>query len=229
MFNTFKRGGLVFGIAAGFGWCLAFAFSVRNPGNIPAIFGLATITLGVTFYFLLVKCEAWLETRIIENQPVRWRIEVNGLDVGEVTDRQYGVMLRDSLRDGSFMVASIKSLTAFIFHSCRFLVVAVPALAFWILYAIAIKSPAEFSGYLHEIAAMDSASQKALMLTLLQLCILAGMPIFFTFALCWSSRNDAQCNRAIADRLRRHFKIAATGAVCLYRAPSWHGPSPIRQ
>ncbi|MDR7948282.1 hypothetical protein [Achromobacter aegrifaciens] len=229
MSNNFKRGAIILGIAAALGWPWSFLFSVRSPSSIPAIFSAVTLSLGVAFYLLLIKCEAWLANRISANSSARWRIEINGVEVGEITDSQYGVMLRDSLRDGSFMVACIKSLMTSILRSCCLFVMAVPILAFWLLYATAMQSSADFLGYMHEVGAMDSASLTAALQTLMQLCFLAGMPILFTLAVCWTARNNAQCNRAIADRLRRHYGVTATGIVCLYKDWSWHGRVPIRQ
>lgn len=107
MLNTFKRAALILGGAAAFAWPLTLLLGIPNGAPQLICFSALSAALSGLIFFTVAQYDSQLTKRIADANAANWRVEVNGVTVGSITDQKYATILRQVMRDSDIAFAQV--------------------------------------------------------------------------------------------------------------------------
>ncbi|WP_329832913.1 MULTISPECIES: hypothetical protein [Stenotrophomonas] len=127
------------------GVAIPMAFLVADlfgNGGLPELLLWAVLT--AVFYtaahLSLNRYVAMLAKRVTQSEGESW-VDVGGVRVGVLTDREYAMMHLDALRDPRVLGQQIFNIGAFLFRVASRQLVQIPVLFFWIFIGLALAYP----------------------------------------------------------------------------------------
>lgn len=166
--------------------------------------------------YLMVKHDERLTNRVEADQPAMWKVLINDVEVGTVSDSQYAVMERRAFRDGRLVLSQFFNLGRMAMKIATLLLVAVPLLFFWAALALAIFSPESYMKIMQELQEADPTAIKLAARTLLEVA-LSAMFIALGIVLGAGYRFGFRdhYSEAVSRMLRQHCNTPAEGDVYL--------------
>lgn len=144
------------------GAAIPLAFLVADlfgNGGLPEL--LLWAVLSAVFYtaahLSITRYVTMLAKRVTQSEGENW-VDVGGVRVGALTDREYAMMHLDALRDPRVLAQQIFNIGAFLFRVASQQLVLVPVLFFWTFIGLALVSPSEIPELFKAITA-DGAEQ----------------------------------------------------------------------
>ncbi len=209
-----KRGDVVAGVCAALAAFSIFLLFGAGLQGIAASALLAYAT-AVTRH----KYMAALQARVDGSDVADWDVELNGVNVGKISDSDYAAIRQQVFADGGLYAAQLLNCGRVLIRVFDSMLMTVPVLAFWGLLAVAIVAPEICTEALNELRTVTPASLAkfatfvfTFMMTLGLLT--AGMSAALTGARFGFVNRFSE---ATAGMLRRRLRVPADGDVVLVR------------
>lgn len=202
------------------GVAIPLAFLVADLyGNGGVTEFLLWAVLAVVFYtaahLFLSRYVVMLARRIGQSEAQHW-VDVGGVRVGTLSDKEYAMMHLDALRDPRVLAQQIFNIGAFLMQVIGKQLVMIPVLFFWVLVVSALAYPEVIPSLLQALSA-EGASKGFTMVPLMTLLVTAtvwGTFLTMVFGVRYGFRN------CYAERVQqsvcRRVGITETTDVVVY-------------
>jgi len=158
-----------------------------------------------------------LEARVAATRGMIWRVNLNDVVAGEISDRDYARLQLEVFNDPRIYGRQVMNLGRVAVHAFAQIIRTVPIVAFWVGLGAYLYLPNEFADARQSIMSMTHDQVVAASGTLLRIAI---MSVLIASAFQWQSGNYAcgfvnHFRDEINRRLRIHCKAAAEGNINL--------------
>lgn len=165
------------------------------------------------------KYMAALLARVESSDGPDWDVELNGVNVGKISDSDYAAIRQKVFRDGRLYVAQLLNCGRVLMRVFDSMLMTVPVLAFWGLLVVAFVSPETCTEALNELrtATPPSIAKFASFLFTIMMALglmSAGLSASLTGARFGFVNRFGEATTGI---LRRRLHVAAEGDIVLVR------------
>jgi len=209
-----QRGDVVAGVCA----ALA-AFAVFALFGAPLQGVIACALLGYVAAVTRHKYMTALQARVDGSGGPEWDVELNGVNVGKISDADYAAIRLQVFGDGRLYVAQLLNCGRVLMRVFDSMLMTVPVLAFWGLLAVAIVSPETCTEALNELRTATPASVAKFASFVFTFMMTLGMLSAGLTAALTGARFGFvnRFGEATAGILRRRLRVAAEGDIVLVR------------
>ena len=157
---------------------------------------------------------AEFQTRVEAKEGGQWSVEIDGISVALLDDRQYAMTCLSVYGDVRLHVKQLLALSAPFIKMVEILLKTIPAVTFWVVLAMLLVSPNTMQETLVELSKINAAD-------LAQFIKATGPGLFMFYALLMLAigavRFHNVFDEVIAYRVRRHTGITANGRMSLVK------------
>nr|CAC79177.1 hypothetical protein 25.6 kDa [uncultured bacterium] len=152
--------------------------------------------------------------RITENKPTTWKVWLNNVPIGTLSDSEYAAVQLEVFQDARPFLGQLANTAHVALTFAGKLLVAVPLFLFWLFVGAAIVTPESCTETLHALQTASTADVQAFV-RLLMTTIATAAIIFVGLMIIVGSRFGFKNHfaAAVADRLRERFNTPAQGDV----------------
>jgi hypothetical protein len=191
----------------------------------PLLVGIASGAGGAFASRIRLKYIESLNHRSLRPSDLLWDVEVNGVNVGVISDAEYAASRATTLGEPGRYIAQFVNLLKVASTSIDILCSAIPLGLFWCAAGLAVFSPERFSAILPALQKMGPGGGAAAVRSNLLIVVFAGV-----FTIClgvlfgWRLGFVNRFQEDIGRKLREHCGSAADGRVTVRRRGA---PEPI--
>lgn len=217
---TLKKSAVPFGIAAVASVTfnlMATNYSERGALSIALSLALSAVVSGLLILAVQFLADRHADTykrRITENKPTTWKVWLNNVPIGSLSDAEYAAVQLEVFRAAGPFLAQLANVARVALTFASKLLVAVPLLLFWLIFGTAIGSPEAFTTSLQELQAAGPAEVQAAVRGLLFVILttsIMSLGLMLLVGVRFGFKNHFAA--ATADRLRERFNTPAQGDV----------------
>lgn len=217
---TLKKSAVPFGIAA----VASVTFNLLTTdyserGALSVVLSLALsaalsglFVLGVQF--LADRHAEGYKRRISENKPTTWKVWLNNVPIGTLSDAEYAAVQFEVFQDARPFLAQLANTAHVALTFAGKLLVAVPLCLFWMFFGAAIVWPESYTETLHALQTASTADVQAavrMLMTTTAIASIISVGLMMLFGFRFGFKNHFAA--AVADRLRERFNTPAQGDV----------------
>lgn len=209
-----QRGDVVAGVCAA---VAAFAVFLLFGAGLMGI--AAGVLLGYVTAVARHQYMAALQARVDSSDGPDWDVELNGVNVGKISDSDYAAIRQQVFGDGRLYVAQLLNCGRVLMRVFDSMLMTVPVLAFWGLLAVAIVSPETCTEALNELRTATPASVAKFAAFVFTFMMTLGLLSAGLSAALTGARFGFvnRFGEATAGILRRRLRVAAEGDIVLVR------------